>query len=84
VGWAWDWNVYPFWWYDGVVFPAFGYAPEVPYNSWQCIAYDEYQNPYVASAPNREEAAYSALYDCGGPQYQQECYIPQGYCNLRN
>jgi hypothetical protein len=50
---------------------------------WQCTAFDQYENPFSAAGPDRDSAAYNALYDCGGDDYQDTCFIPAGYCNIR-
>ncbi len=82
-GWDIDYRVRPFWFYDAIVFPRFVFVAEVQRNYYQCTAFDENRNPYSASAPTRQEAAYNALYDCGGPDYADECYVPEGFCQLR-
>lgn len=82
-GWRWDFGRHPFWWRVGIEFPLFIWAIDTPQFWWQCTAFDE-EMPYSAAAPTRDEAAYNALYDCGGPNYANQCYIPPGYCQLRN
>jgi hypothetical protein len=59
------------------------FADEIQRNWWQCTAFDEGLEGYSASAPTEQEAQYNALYDCGGNNYADECYIPAGYCNVR-
>jgi len=36
---------------------------------------------YTRIGPDENQAAYGALYACGGANFQQfGCYIPEGYC----
>jgi len=84
AGWHRDLGWRPGWWRIGFPLPVFFYAPEVPFGYWQCTAFDQNQQSYSASAPGSDEAAYNALYDCGGPDYQGNgCFIPPGYCERR-
>jgi hypothetical protein len=40
--------------------------------------------PFSDVAPDMQQAAYGALYACGGPDYAASgCYIPPGYCQVR-
>jgi hypothetical protein len=80
-GWTYDRGQRPNWWNVGLIFPAFAFAADLAHGDWQCTAFDQAQNPYSAAADNQEEAQYNALYDCGGQNYAQDCYIPDGYCN---
>ncbi|PIS11659.1 MAG: hypothetical protein COT73_02825 [Bdellovibrio sp. CG10_big_fil_rev_8_21_14_0_10_47_8] len=83
-GWRHDRGWHPGWWYAGISLPYFVWAPESPYGYWQCMAFSEDRQVFSASAPTLNEAAYNALFDCGGPNYQQYgCYIPDGYCRRR-
>ena len=83
-GWRWDYGFHPFWWTAGVWFPLFVWEVATPRLWWQCTAFDQNHDAFTASAPDQQEAAYDAMYDCGGPEAQQTCYIPAGYCQLRN
>ncbi|GIL18617.1 MAG: hypothetical protein BroJett040_23680 [Oligoflexia bacterium] len=81
--WYWDPYLRPYWWYPGIFFPMFVWYYQSPFYWWQCTAFDYYRYGYSASAPTLNEAAYNALYDCGGFYYWNECYVPEGYCRLK-
>jgi hypothetical protein len=82
-GWFWRHDLFPLWWAAGLTFPLFYFVAEAPIGYWQCTAYDEGQNPFSASGLTQNAAAYNALYDCGGDDYAETCYIPENYCQRR-
>ncbi len=66
------------------MFPIFVFDDTVPAGYYQCVAFDENLDAYTDVGPNPDEAAYGALYDCGGDNYQAAgCYIPDNYCQLK-
>ena len=80
--WRYDYGYRPFWWHPRVVFPIFVWAAPVGY--YQCTAFNSALQGFTDYAPSANQAAYGALYQCGGPNYQSVgCYIPQGYCQFR-
>lgn len=82
-GYRWDRNHHPRWWYAGIHFPLWFWDIGAPSRYYQCIAFDkggDDATPYVGFAPALDEAAFNALYACGGPD---DCYIPPGYCKRR-
>jgi len=82
-GWGWDRNWHPGWWHVGLIFPAWIWI-DVPIGYWQCTAFNSAMQPFSQTGPDVNQAAYGALYACGGANYQQfGCYIPQGYCQAR-
>lgn len=85
-GWHYQRNYHPHWYGPKIVFPGFIWLNINP-GVWQCTAfnqYDQYLVPYSYVAVDQGQAAYGALYDCGGPNYQVSgCYIPPGYCQRR-
>ncbi|MEK6774115.1 MAG: hypothetical protein AABY64_09245 [Bdellovibrionota bacterium] len=81
--WRWRHDHRPQWWHERAVFPLFLWAAQSPRGSWQCTAFDQNQIPYTSAASTQDAAAYNALYDCGGRNYEDECYIPEGYCQYR-
>ena len=83
-GWAWNRAWRPAWWRVGVAFPAFYWAASVPVGYYQCTAFNAAMQPVTQFGPDINQAAYGALYACGGANYQAAgCYIPEGYCQLR-
>lgn len=84
--WHYDHGYHPHWYGPHVVFPGFLWLNVNP-GVWQCTAYNQYDRylaPYSYVAESQDQAAYGALYDCGGPDYQASgCYIPPGYCQRR-
>ena len=51
---------------------------------WQCTAFNAAMETFSRVGPDEDQAAYGALYACGGANYQQfGCYIPPGYCQQR-
>lgn len=83
-GWNHDHNWRPRWWHLGISLPIFVWSPQSPRGYWQCTAFSTDREIFSASAPDREEAIYNALYDCGGANYEEYgCYIPEGYCQFR-
>jgi hypothetical protein len=82
-GWGWDHNWHPGWWHVGIIFPVWIWI-DVPTGYWQCTAFNSAMQPFSRTGPDQNQAAYGALYACGGANYQQfGCYIPQGYCQAR-
>ena len=64
--------------------PVFEFVEETEAGYFQCTAVDEELEQFTASALTRNEAAFDALFDCGGDDYQAAgCYIPEGYCRVR-
>jgi hypothetical protein len=83
-GWAWDRGWHPGWWRVGIIFPVWVWYADVPVGYWQCTAFNSSMQAFSSIGPDVNQAAYGALYQCGGPNYQQMgCYVPQGYCQLR-
>ena len=83
-GWRWNNAWRPAWWRFGLVFPAFVWAATVPAGYWQCTAFNAGMQPVTDYGPDQNQAAYGALYACGGANYQAAgCYIPAGYCQFR-
>jgi hypothetical protein len=83
AGWYWN-RVVPGWWPVGILgLPLFALEVGVPFGYWQCTAFDQNMNTYSAAAPSQQQAAYNAMYDCGGPNANAMCYIPAGYCGVR-
>lgn len=84
--WRYERDYHPNWWHPKFVFPGFVWLNVYP-GVWQCTAfnqYDQYLAPYTYVGQSQGQAAYGALYDCGGPNYQATgCYIPAGYCQRR-
>jgi hypothetical protein len=81
-GWRWNRTWRPGWWYRGIIFPRYNRDYNTPYNYYQCTAFDEYMNAYSAAGPTEDQAAYNALYTCGGSSFEYSgCYIPEGYCS---
>ena len=84
--WRYPKTYHPHWWAPTITFPGFVWLNVNP-GVWQCTAfnqYDQYLAPYSYVASSQSQAAYGALYDCGGRNYQATgCYIPQGYCQVR-
>lgn len=80
--WQWNKRSRPHWLEFGFTFPAFWWINEVRPGYWQCTAFDSYHYAFSAVGRRQNEAAYNALYDCGGPfnYNNNECYIPNGYC----
>ena len=83
-GWSWDYHRYPTWWRPSMSFPIWIWLARVPRGYWQCTAFDESMQAYSAIGHHRDEAAYSALYACGGENFENNgCYVPNGYCRRR-
>ncbi len=83
-GWKWDFHRYPYWWRPTIVLPVWYWLASVPVGYWQCTAFDEDLNAFSEIGATLDEAAYNALYECGGLYWEDfGCYIPQGYCRLR-
>lgn len=81
-GYQWDHgNRRPNWWQRGHRFPIFVWIPGITAGYWQCTAFNSSNYPYSALGLSIDQAAYNALYDCGGSRGQDLCYIPAGYCN---
>jgi hypothetical protein len=82
-GWRWEpYHRAPRWYHVGIVLPWVWI--NVPVGYWQCTAFNEYMQPISAVGNDVNQAAYNALYECGGANYEAfGCYIPQGYCQLR-
>src|SRR5262249_17878658 len=84
--WRYERSYHPRWWGPKIAFPSFVWLNVNP-GVWQCTAfnqYDQYIAPSTYVARTQSEAAYGALYDCGGPDYQASgCFIPDGYCRRR-
>jgi len=79
-GWHHDRGWHPGWWSAGYVFPPWVWG-DVPYGYWQCTAFNGSLQAFTRFGPTEDEAAYGALYACGGSNFQQfGCYIPEGYC----
>jgi hypothetical protein len=83
-GWRWDHGYRrPHWWYVGIAIPVFAWAPGIAHGYWQCTAYNGDLYSYTAMGTDVNQAAYNAMYDCGGPDADARgCYIPDGYCNF--
>ncbi len=82
--WRWNRTWRPGWAYRGVRYPRYYRYPSIPYNYYQCTAFDEYMNAFSAGGRTINEAAYNALYACGGSTFEYSgCYIPEGYCSRR-
>jgi hypothetical protein len=82
--WAWNRGWYPHWFRSDIRFPIWGWV-DTPRGYWQCTAFNEDLEPYSGYASNVDDAAYSALYECGDADYTDDgCYIPDGYCQYRN
>ncbi len=80
--WHWNRDWRPRWADRGIRFPRFIRHTRVPIGYYQCTAFDRNMNAYSASGLSVDQAAYNALYDCGGSDFQMYgCYIPNGYCN---
>ena len=81
-GWTWNRGWVPGWYRVGMAPPwVWG---DVPYGYWQCTAFNSSLQAFTRFGPDMNQAAYGALYACGGPNYQQmNCYIPNGYCQFR-
>jgi len=83
AGWHYDTGWHPHW-TIGFNFPAFGFIATVPAGYWQCTAFNSDGAPVSDVGPTSDEAAYAALYSCGGPDYTASgCYIPPNYCRPR-
>jgi hypothetical protein len=83
AGWTWNRGWRPTWWRVGIVFPAWIWI-NAPVGYWQCTAFNPRLQSFSAFGPDVNQAAYGALYACGGPNYQaMGCYIPAGYCQVR-
>ena len=83
-GWGWNRTWRPAWWRVGIVFPAFYWAAAAPVGYYQCTAFNAAMQPVTQFGPDINQAAYGALYACGGANYQAAgCYIPEGYCRIR-
>src|SRR5262249_19810280 len=82
-GWRWNRGWRPVWVVAGLAFPAW-YWINLPYGYYQCTAFDQNMTPFPEIGTTEDQAAYNALYACGGEDYQTAgCYIPEGYCRLR-
>lgn len=82
-GWRWNRGWHPIWWVPGIIWPPW-YWGDVPLGYWQCTAFNQNLQPFSAFGPDMDQAAYGALYACGGPNFEQfGCYIPPGYCQVR-
>ena len=89
-GWSpyWVWNPYawqPAWWawHWQVIIPwgQIGWMPNIPVGTWQCVAFNPYGAWFVGASPIQNQAAYNALWECGGFTWQaSSCYVPPGYC----
>jgi len=83
-GWRFNPGWRPGWLRPGIIFPGFFWIAEASPGYWQCTAYNAEMQPFSDVGPDSNQAAYNALYSCGGPDYQAAgCYIPAGYCQLR-
>jgi hypothetical protein len=79
-----NYHYYPRWYYAGFVFPVWYWAAEVPVGYWQCTAFNQELTPFYATGMTEHQAAYNAMYACGGPSASaMGCYVPEGYCRLR-
>lgn len=80
-GYVWNRSHRPRWVQSG-----YSWAPWYWYNTprgyWQCTAFDDNGTPYSEAGRTEDQAAYNALYECGGGDVY-ECYIPAGYCRYR-
>jgi hypothetical protein len=75
---------HPHWFHAGIRFPGFVFVGTFPAGYYQCTAFNEDLQPVTDDGPSLDEAAYAALYSCGGPDYANSgCYIPEGYCQRR-
>ena len=82
-GWHHDGNWHPGWWHEGYIFPVWVWI-DVDDGWWQCTAFNGAMETFSRVGPDEDQAAYGALYACGGANYQQfGCYIPPGYCQQR-
>ncbi len=80
-GWGWDRYWYPFWWYPTILLSPWIWINDIHYDLWQCTAFDQTLEPFAAVGRTENEAAYNAIYACGG-QFAG-CYIPPNYCRHR-
>jgi hypothetical protein len=75
---------HPHWWHEGYHFRPWHWVIEIDPGYWQCSAFNEYGQEYDDVGPTENEAAWNALYDCGGRDPEDAgCYIPEGYCQVR-
>jgi hypothetical protein len=80
------WNNYwqPTWYYPGIPLPLFSWNYNYPVGYWQCAAFNGNYMTYYGVGSTVEQAAYAALYACGGMYYLSVgCYIPPNYCGIR-
>lgn len=83
-GWKWNFHRYPHWWYPTIILPAWFWVADIPVGYWQCTAFDEDLNAFSEIGATLDEAAYNALYECGGMDWDEEgCYVPEDYCRIR-
>ena len=85
AGWHHNAHWYPRWYRTGIRWPLWVWVGDyMPSGYWQCTAFNEQLRGFSAIGPNRDEAAYGALYNCGGASYEAAgCYIPENYCRFR-
>lgn len=82
-GWKWNFHRYPRWWYPTIILPTWIWVSNIPVGYWQCTAFDEDLNAFSEIGATIDEAAYNALYECGGLDWEEEgCYVPEDYCRL--
>jgi hypothetical protein len=81
-GWRWDYGYRrPSWCHDSIDYPQFEWVYQIAPGYYQCTSFNNNLYGFSAIGATIDEAAYNALYDCGGPYYLQSgCYIPNGYC----
>jgi hypothetical protein len=83
-GWNYDHGWHPIWWRPGFRFAPFVWIVGVEPGYFQCTAFNGNMQAFSDVGITSNEAAYNALYDCGGTDPAAAgCYIPPGYCNLR-
>lgn len=89
-GWRTGWHVrhhhhrFPHWYRTDIVWPLWVWVNyPIPAGYWQCTAFDENLTAYSDIGPTADQAAWNALYDCGGDDPEANgCYIPEGYCRF--
>jgi hypothetical protein len=72
---------------EPIEWPQFEWLNGVAPGEWQCTAFnhnDQTLEPYSDIGKTRNQAAYDALYACGGKEWKAEgCYIPAGFCKQK-